>query len=761
MNQQLSQGYLDPSSRKRPSPALTSDDGSDETSDLGQRPERNKFPKLIHDGSLKAPVNLQVKSHYGISSGSQSLSDRGDSQGSSPNPVPETNKDDLPCSSDAMIDGSQETTEPTCCFGMVIEESPNIRLDVLGDFVDLRIDVSLQPSGQSVTVRNHDSMAYGGLLRQSLAQTIIELIVQYHVSFLAFVMKAVKGEDIAKSPRPYRLCINIYGPKDASRSVGDVLDHAGIYLQHPLSSDLTGPYINPHYLVRPGASHPTHSIEQQLSVPARPSLTLSSDERLKSNVLQAMDDSAQGPSEYSYIASSTWIRTPLKSHQLMALSMMVEKESGRIEGNEFGTLWQRILHRGGGVRYVNSVTRSMQSAPPQICLGGLLADVGVLLCSGESEFCASLNLYMLTLMEDMGLGKTLTMLALIVNRLEASSQIREQGPEYSRILPTLIVTPLSRKHIYPQKVNVCIYHGPSRTKSAADLMAFDIVLTTYDTVAANATKVKRNSAGESQSLHTCEWHRVVLDEAHVIRNAASKRHHAIFTLKAKHRWCLTGSPVFNRVHDLHALLKFLKAYPFDNTSYFNSHITNLLKTSEKKALENLKTLFNCVALRRTKSAVTDQLQLTPRIDRIQEVKFSSEERSLYETIRKSLSYFFHSSEADAGKAGSSGNMLQTITRLRRFCNHGLDLLPPEIRKVLERSVNEKEIAQVLMTTRAQLRLHPFSADIAFALGVCQNSKQRVNIVCCALDWKSQDFRRTMPRVASRKSRTAIIDLPQK
>ena len=155
-------------------------------------------------------------------------------------------------------------------------------------------------------------MAYGGLLRQSLAQPLIQIFVQHHVSFVAFVLKARKGEDMAQSSRPYRLCINVCGPQDVSRAVGDVLDDAGIYLQHPLSSDLSGPYINPHYLVRPGASHPTPNVEQHLSIPTRPSSTLSSDERLKRNVLQAIDDSAQGPSEYSYIASSTWIRTPLK-----------------------------------------------------------------------------------------------------------------------------------------------------------------------------------------------------------------------------------------------------------------------------------------------------------------------------------------------------------------------------------------------------------------------------------------------------------------
>ena len=47
----------------------------------------------------------------------------------------------------------------------------------------------------------------------------------------------------------------------------------------------------------------------------------------------------------------------------------------------------------------------------------------------------------------MGLGKTLTMLALIVNTLEASSRILEQAPERDKVLPTLIVTPLSREYV--------------------------------------------------------------------------------------------------------------------------------------------------------------------------------------------------------------------------------------------------------------------------------------------------------------------------
>ena len=59
--------------------------------------------------------------------------------------------------------------------------------------------------------------------------------------------------------------------------------------------------------------------------------------------------------------------------------------------------------------------------------------------------------------------------------------------------------------------------------SAVDLMAFDVVLTTYDTVAA---KFKNKSISEAQSLHAYEWHRVVLDEGEqrmdLVREALAK-----------------------------------------------------------------------------------------------------------------------------------------------------------------------------------------------------------------------------------------------
>ncbi len=171
----------------------------------------------------------------------------------------------------------------------------------------------------------------------------------------------------------------------------------------------------------------------------------------------------------------------------------------------------------------------------------------------------------------------------------------------------------------------------------------------------------------------------------------------MLTLKARHRWCLTGTPLFNQVEDLGALLTFLKAYPFDSASYFNLHISSPLSTNPEKALLNLRKLFRCTSLRRTKDAIINELQLSPRVDKKREVQLDQNERRLYDVLKRSLSNFFHSIASDVDKAGSGSNVLQTITRLRQFCNHGLDLLPHETQGSFGEYIDEEEMTRALMT----------------------------------------------------------------
>ena len=187
-----------------------------------------------------------------------------------------------------------------------------MRLDVLGKSDGTRIDVALKVSGASMTVRYHDSMAYGGLLHHTLAKPLIEITCRYQVTLVAFILLPAEGKNVPQAERFCQLCITVYGMQESCKYVGEILDHAGIYLQHPTSYDPTMPYINPHYLVRPGGSPPVVTFEKQAALPIRPSVALSTDQRLKGDVLQMIDSSAQGPPSYSEITPSSQMRTTLK-----------------------------------------------------------------------------------------------------------------------------------------------------------------------------------------------------------------------------------------------------------------------------------------------------------------------------------------------------------------------------------------------------------------------------------------------------------------
>ena len=167
-------------------------------------------------------------------------------------------------------------------------------------------------AGHGILVVHQETMAYGGLLHQRLAQPLMKISEQQDISFTAFILETV-AEIASPGAKPsHRLCINVFGSTKLSRIIGHVLDNAGIFLQHPQTSDLVVPYLNPHYLVRPGGRHPEPIPELHLSTALQTPWKFSTDYQVKNDVLQALDCSAQGPSEYSQINPSVSIRTALK-----------------------------------------------------------------------------------------------------------------------------------------------------------------------------------------------------------------------------------------------------------------------------------------------------------------------------------------------------------------------------------------------------------------------------------------------------------------
>lgn len=109
-----------------------------------------------------------------------------------------------------------------------------------------------------------------------------------------------------------------------------------------------------------------------------------------------------------------------------------------------------------------------------------------------------------------------------------------------------------------------------------DLLKFDVVLTTYMTLAAEKKRLDKmleekrqidyddkNIAKRFPLLHPdAKFYRVILDEAQCIKNRATQSAKACTALRATYRWCLSGTPMMNSVEELYSLLNFLKIKPY-------------------------------------------------------------------------------------------------------------------------------------------------------------------------------------------------------
>lgn len=171
------------------------------------------------------------------------------------------------------------------------------------------------------------------------------------------------------------------------------------------------------------------------------------------------------------------------------------------------------------------------------------------------------------LADDMGLGKTLTMISLVMKSKEINGDDNLGKENYRDKYPggTLVVCPASLMNQWSGEIErrtkrgllgVEVYHGTKRETRPKKLAQHDVVITTYALIL--------NEFSKNGAIFGVRWRRIILDEAHQIRNYKSRTSEAVFAISGKSRWALTGTPVHNKELDMYAIFKFLRCAPFDN-----------------------------------------------------------------------------------------------------------------------------------------------------------------------------------------------------
>lgn len=242
-----------------------------------------------------------------------------------------------------------------------------------------------------------------------------------------------------------------------------------------------------------------------------------------------------------------------------------------------------IKHLLNGIKDIREATQADEKEAPIALKSKLMRhqEIGLAWMKAKEESSHRGGI----LADDMGLGKTVQTIALMASRPSTDSERR----------PSLVVAPKAlmqqwkseiENHLKPGKHQMSVFIFHQRRTPWRNLKHYDVVITTFGTLTANlkllthaeklekdghdASFVQRKRDQASLFGPSSKWHRVIIDEAQNIKNPRTKSTNACCRLNATYRWCLTGTPMMNRLEDLQSLLGFLRIRPYNNRDKFRA-----------------------------------------------------------------------------------------------------------------------------------------------------------------------------------------------
>jgi superfamily II DNA or RNA helicase len=256
------------------------------------------------------------------------------------------------------------------------------------------------------------------------------------------------------------------------------------------------------------------------------------------------------------------------------------------------------------------------------------------------------------LADDMGLGKTVQMLALLALE-KARGNLND---------PALIVGPtslmsnwFSEAQKFAPDLKVLVLHGADRKQNFAAIARHDIVLTTYPLI-----------ARDRDVLLTRDWHMAVLDEAQTVKNPDAATTRVLREVKARHRFCLTGTPMENHLGELWSIMSFVNpGYLGDKTGFSRRWRTPIEKRADKGRAAALAQRVKPFLLRRTKAEVVTELPAKSEI--VERIELEGSQRDLYDSIRLAMSDKVRKAIQQRGLARSHIVVLEALLRLRQVC----------------------------------------------------------------------------------------------
>ena len=256
------------------------------------------------------------------------------------------------------------------------------------------------------------------------------------------------------------------------------------------------------------------------------------------------------------------------------------------------------------------------------------------------------------LADDMGLGKTAQALAHLLVEKESG---RLDRPALV-VLPTSLVFNWKNEAArFAPSLAILSLHGAERKTRFAEIPAHDVVLTTYPLLWRDAHELTKH-----------RYHLLILDEAQTVKNARSQGAEVVRKIEARHRLCLTGTPLENHLGELWSQFDFLlPGFLGDRNAFTKYWRSPVEKQGDLPRRDLLARRIRPFILRRKKEEVARELPSKTII--VRKVELGGSQRDLYETVRAAMDAMVREEVANKGFGRSQILILDALLKLRQVC----------------------------------------------------------------------------------------------
>ncbi|UNI19645.1 DNA repair protein rad16 [Purpureocillium takamizusanense] len=379
----------------------------------------------------------------------------------------------------------------------------------------------------------------------------------------------------------------------------------------------------------------------------------------------------------------------------------LKKERNRLETHhpELSTMWTHLesmpVLKAGMIAQPSSISRQLK--PFQ------LEGVAWMKEMEKTEWRGGL------LGDEMGLGKTIQAVSLIMSDYPAKQ------PSLVLVPPVALMQWQSEIKSYTDgTLKTFVFHGTNqkaKSITVKELKQYDVIMMSYNSLESMYRKQERgfkrkNGIHKEQSvIHSIHFHRIILDEAHCIKTRTTMTAKACFALKTSYRWCLTGTPLQNRIGEFFSLIRFLNIKPFasylckqcpcsslewtmnDNNrcnhcnhagmqhvSVFNQELLNPIQKfgnlgPGREAFRKLRLMTDRIMLRRLKKDHTNSMELPVKEIYVDRQFFGEEENDFANSIMTNGQRKFDTYVAQGVLLNNYANIFGLIMQMRQVADH--------------------------------------------------------------------------------------------